>query len=79
MIQDIGYIAMEATEYEHLWMVDCRAKEKEGNPRAPQIAFPTHTHQQREYGNNSSFVCQLAFKAIGMSLLDLSGKLVKLY
>lgn len=43
-----------------------------------KLPFPLAPTQPREFRNNSPFVRQLAFKAAGMSLLDLSGKLVKL-
>lgn len=48
-----------------------------GTPCVPQSA--SLLHPAMSVWNNSSFVHQLAFKAVGMSLLDLSGKLVKLH
>lgn len=54
------------------------AESKRGTNMHHKLPFPLATIQAREFRNNSPFVCQLAFKAMGMSLLDLSGKLVKL-
>jgi hypothetical protein len=58
---------------------ETRETERERRPHVFHKLPLSHIHPAKSVGNNSSFVCQLAFKAVGMSLLDLSGKLVKLH